>query len=119
MAAKIQEIFEYLRVNLHRELSLAEMARAVGLSPSRLSSLVKAATGLSPGQYLKHIRMTRARELLEGTTMSVKEVMLHVGIQDKSHFTRDFKKHYGLTPSQCREQQAVTNRAETDLNNEK
>jgi transcriptional regulator GlxA family with amidase domain len=102
MAAKLHEIFEYLRSNLHRELSLAEIAGAVGLSPSRLASLVKSATGQSPGQYLKDIRLARARELLEGTMMSVKEVMLCVGMRDKSHFTRDFKKRYDLSPREYR-----------------
>jgi transcriptional regulator GlxA family with amidase domain len=113
MASKIEEIFEYMKANLHRELSLAEMARAVGLSPSRLSFLVKFATGLSPGQYLKQIRMAHARKLLETTAMSVKEVMLCVGVRDKSHFARDFKKRYGLTPSEWREQQNRADQGES------
>jgi two-component system response regulator YesN len=48
--------------------------------------------------------MQKARELLENTFLTVKEIMLRVGVKDKSHLTRDFKKVYGLSPSNYRSQ---------------
>ena len=89
---------------LCRDVPLEELAQAVNLSPSRLRHLFKESTGFSPTQYLKVHRMQKAQELLESTFLSVKEVMLRVGLKDKSHFTRAFKKLYGLSPVKYRSQ---------------
>jgi transcriptional regulator GlxA family with amidase domain len=93
-----------MTVDLGREVSLNELAQAVNLSASRLRHLFKDETGVSPAQYLKLQRMQRAKELLEATFLNVKEVMLQVGVKDKSSFVRDFKKLYGLSPSKYRVQ---------------
>lgn len=58
---------------------------------------------MSIGEYLKNLRMQKAGELLETTSLSVKEVGAAVGMLDQSHFVRAFKKSYGLTPSQYRD----------------
>ena len=81
----------------------ARLAEAVNLSPSRLHQLFKRETGMPPARYLRLLRMQRARELLETTHLSVKQVMARVGVTDESHFVRDFKKSYGLTPARYRE----------------
>lgn len=62
---------------------------------------------MSVGQYFKAQRIQKARELLETTSLSVKEIAARVGIQDQSHFTRDFKRGHRLTPSQYREEYLV------------
>jgi two-component system response regulator YesN len=89
---------------LRRKVPIKELAQSVNLSASRLRHLFKDRTGLSPTQYLKVQRMQKARELLENTFLTVKEIMLRVGVRDKSHLTRDFKKVYGLSPSKYRSQ---------------
>lgn len=88
--------------HLHRELLLSEMARAVNLSPSRLRHLFKDETGMTPVQYHKALRVRMARELLETTFLSMKEIMQRVGMKDKNHFARDFKKVHGVTPAKYR-----------------
>ena len=93
-----------MTVDLGREVSLNELAQSLNLSTSRLRHLFKDETGVSPAQYLKLQRMQRAKELLEATFLNVKEVMLQVGVKDKSSFVRDFKKLYGLSPSRYRVQ---------------
>lgn len=57
---------------------------------------------MSPTQYLKSIRIRKAKELLETTFMSVKQIMSVVGIGDRNHFAHDFKKAYGLSPTEYR-----------------
>lgn len=104
---RARRVIVFLENNFQRELSLSQMARVVGLSPSRLRHLFKTQTGTTPTQFLKNLRMRKAKGLLETTRLSVKEVMAHVGVNDPSNFTRDFKRAYGLTPIQIRNRPRV------------
>jgi transcriptional regulator GlxA family with amidase domain len=72
--------------NLHRKLPLGEGANSVNLSVCRLCCLFKSATGMSAHQYLRLLRMERARNLLETSFMSVREITRQVGVSDESHF---------------------------------
>lgn len=99
---RVRLVIDLMERELRRELALEEMARHVGLSASRLRHLFKEQTRTTPTQYLKRLRLTVARRRLETTLFSVKEVMASVGVNDPSNFTRDFKRAYGLTPSEFR-----------------
>lgn len=102
MDPRVREAVRLLSKDLRRPPGLAEVARAVNLSPSRLAHLFKRATGLPPARYLKRLRMERARTLFENTFLSVKQVMHKVGVSDESHFVRDFRAAYGLPPIKYR-----------------
>jgi YesN/AraC family two-component response regulator len=91
-----------MREDYRQEPSLSDMAGVVNLSTSRLRYLFKREIGVAPGHYLKAFRLERARELLETTFLSVKEIIRSIGVKDQSHFIREFKKFYGLTPAQYR-----------------
>lgn len=102
MDKRIIWVVASIQANLQNELNLDEMASEINLSPSRLRHLFKAETGFSPAQYLKKLRMEKARELGEQTFMQVKEIMNAVGLSNSSHFTHNFKRAHGLTPTECR-----------------
>lgn len=85
-----------------RELLVAELAASVSLSPSRFAYLFRRDTGVSPARYLHTLRMERARLLLERTFLTVKEVMAYVGVNDPSHFSRDFRRYHGMPPTGLR-----------------
>jgi transcriptional regulator GlxA family with amidase domain len=104
MESRIHRIIRLMTEELHREVPITELAKSVNLSASRFRHLFRDSTGLSPTQYLKVYRLQKAQELLESTFLSVKEVMLRVGFTDKSHFSREFKKLYGLSPINYRSQ---------------
>jgi transcriptional regulator GlxA family with amidase domain len=55
--------------------------------------------------YLKRLRLERAAALLLATSMSIKEIAFSVGFGSTAHFSRDFKKHYGLPPTDYRQAQ--------------
>jgi transcriptional regulator GlxA family with amidase domain len=99
---RVQKVLVLMEGNLRRKLSVSKMAQLVNLSPSHLHRLFKSETGKTPAIYLKDRRMKKAQELLESTTLSVKEVARKVGVSDDSHFVRDFKKALGLTPARYR-----------------
>lgn len=99
---RVQEIIDSMNDDLRRDLSLTEMAGFACLSPSRFSHLFKVGTGESPGRYLKQLRMERAIELLETTSMKIKDIRDTVGVGDASHFVREFKKLNGASPTEYR-----------------
>lgn len=55
-------------------------------------------------RYLKTQKMQKAKLLLETTPLTVKEVMFFAGVNDKSHFIKDFKKEFNLSPTKYREE---------------
>jgi AraC family L-rhamnose operon transcriptional activator RhaR len=82
----------------HRFLSLAELARRVGLSTSHLCAVFRAQTGISIGQHLRESRLRQAAILLsEG--VSVKETAERLGFRDMATFSRAFSHTLGLPPS--------------------
>lgn len=103
----------FIENNLHLDPSLAEVAAAVSLSLRGFSDLFKDVTGLPPARYIKLLKMETARRHLSCGFPSISEVMEKVGIKDASHFSRDFKKFYGMCPLQYRD------RYPRDLNNRK
>ena len=84
------------------DAKLTDVAKALNLSKSRLRHLMKAEVGLPPGKYVKLLKMRQARELLASTFLQIKQVIHRVGINDTSHFVRDFKKAFGVTPTHYR-----------------
>lgn len=98
---RVAEIILQLRDMLRQKDALAELARRVGLSESRLSHLFRAATGWSLGEYAKRLRLAVGQELLESSPLSIKEVAAALGV-DRSHFSRDFKTLCGLSPREYR-----------------
>ena len=117
MDPRVQQVVTRLREEFWQEQSFPEMAQVVNLSPSRLRYLFKREIGVAPAHYLRAFRLERAKELLETTFLSVKEITSRIGVRDQSHFIREFKKTYGLTPAQYRLSLATKNKAsETSRN---
>ena len=102
MDQRVERVIALMKDDLRQGLSLGEMAHIVNLSGAHLCILFKAETGTSPARYLRSLRMVRAEALLINTFLSVKEVMVGVGLSDQSHFVRDFKRINGITPTQYR-----------------
>ena len=117
MDPRVEKVVSRMKEEFRQDPSLSEMAQVVNLSPSRLRYLFKKETGVAPGHYLRAFRLEQAKELLETTFLSVKEIIRSIGVNDQSHFIREFKKSYGLTPAQYRMSLATNNNvAETDRN---
>ena len=102
MDGRVQFILERLGGDLAQTIRLDSMAGLVNVSPSRLRHLFKDEVGVGFGSYVKVLRLRKAKELVETTFLTVKEIMARIGVADESHFVRDFKRMYGLPPMKYR-----------------
>lgn len=102
MDRRVRAAIAFMNENLHRKLPLNAIARATQLSAAHLRRLFKSETGVPPVQYLRALRMQRAKELVETAPLSVKEIAAKVGMQDVSHFVRNFEEAVGLPPTRHR-----------------
>jgi transcriptional regulator GlxA family with amidase domain len=111
MDQRVHIVIELMTSDLCRVIYINVLAQKVNLSGSRLHHLFKAETGTTPAQYLRTMRLSRAKTLLEKSLLNVKQIMAKVGMNDRSHFEREFKKAYGVTPTQCRGETWLVERA--------
>lgn len=79
--------------------SLATLAKAGNRHPDGLSRRFAAAYGLSPVKYRTNLRLTRARELIQTTSLGIAEVAKVVGFTNPAYFSRLFFRHFGCRPS--------------------
>jgi len=102
MAKRVKRVIEMMQGDPSKTFTLEKMAESVNLSAPYFCFLFKSITGVPPAKYLKALRMQEAATLLTTTFLSVKEIVRRVGLTDESHFVRDFKRTYGVTPSEFR-----------------
>ena len=88
----------YIREHYAEPVTVNDMAEQVALSPSSFSHLFREVTGRSPYQFLKELRLDRARELLLDGRLSVTDVSRRVGYSSASHFIKEFRSRFGTTP---------------------
>ncbi|MBF8193091.1 helix-turn-helix transcriptional regulator [Nonomuraea sp. K274] len=82
--------------------SVASLARAVALSPSRFAHLFAEETGQTPMQAVRQARVRHAASLLEVTDLDVGQVAAASGFVSPFHFSRAFRREYGLPPRDYR-----------------
>ena len=98
----IGKALDFMRRNLHRDISRDEVARHAGISPSHFSRLLKERTGRSFTELLRQCRVDLACELLGNSYQTLAEVADTCGFCDQSYFTRVFQDVKGTTPKQFR-----------------
>ena len=94
----VRRVREYIETYYEHNTSLDELAEIAGLSPFHLVRVFKDETGLPPHTYLTHVRVQKARELLQNDPLSIADVAYATGFTDQSHLTRWFKRMVGVTP---------------------
>ncbi|MGA7794904.1 MAG: AraC family transcriptional regulator [Candidatus Acidiferrales bacterium] len=100
--ARLKRILAYIDAHLDENITLAELARNANLSVYYFATLFRESTGFSPHRYILHRRVTRARELLRNTSLSVLDVSLDLGFQHQNNFARAFRRITGMTPTYFR-----------------
>lgn len=91
-------ISEIMEANFFSNLSLSEFARLCGRSLSSFKLEFATIFNTTPGRWLQNKRLDYSRHLLESTDLSIDEICVSTGFENRSHFIRVFKNKYGLTP---------------------
>ncbi len=99
---QLHQAIDYIHAHLNRDLSLAELASVVNISPTYFASLFKQAMGVSPHQYVIQQRVEQAKLMLSKTDLAIPDIALRVGFSSQSHLTQQFKRITGMTPRQVR-----------------
>lgn len=97
-----KEMITYIRQNYTREISLQEFGMQFHLSEKYISRYFKEHFHITLSQYINHLRLEHARQLLQESAVPVTEVALQSGYQNVSYFIRCFKKMYGVSPLKYR-----------------
>lgn len=97
-ACLVRRAVEFVRAEADRPLALAEVARAVRVSPNYLTGLFRAETGTPLGRFIMAERVARAQERLRQPGASVKAVAIELGFADPFTFSRAFKRVTGKAP---------------------
>ncbi len=89
---------ELMDAQLDASLTVDSLAREVDLSPAHFARAFKETMGRAPHRYLLTLRLQRARRLLDAPNAVLSDVALRAGFADQAHFTRLFKREFGVTP---------------------
>jgi AraC family transcriptional regulator len=93
-----RRILEIIDARLEARLTIEGLAHEVGLSASHFARAFKETMGRAPHRYLLSLRLERARRLLERPDAGLSDVAQRSGFADQAHFTRHFKRAFGVTP---------------------
>ncbi len=97
---RVASLIQYLNTNYGERLSIEDIARQAGMSTSSLHQKFRDVTGLSPLQYLKKIRLHKARAAMVEQGLNAREAGYQVGYANPSQFSREFKRMFGAAPGQ-------------------
>ncbi len=99
----LQKIVQIVQENLSDEhFGLPDLCRKAGLSRSQLFRKLKALTGKSTTHFIRSLRLTKGKELLETTDLTVSEIAFEVGFGRPDYFTKTFREEFGISPSEIR-----------------
>ena len=98
----INEILSYINEHYTEDIYLEGLAGQFDISPSYLSKLIKEHCGMTFVSYLASLRVEQAKKLLLETKLSITDIYMQCGFNNRTTFIRTFKKATGLSPSDFR-----------------
>lgn len=96
------EIAEWIRANLDKSLTVADISDRYNYNPNYLSRLFKSNTGMNLKEFIRNLKLEKSKVLLLNTDMSVKQIAFSLGFEDEKYFMRLFKSCVNVTPTQYR-----------------
>lgn len=101
-ARKLTAVLDYIAEHIEQNITVHQLAEIAHMHPNYFMRLFKQQLGIPPIQYITRHKIDKAKELLVTTPASVSEIAVQLGFGDLFHFSRQFKKHAGLTPTEFR-----------------
>lgn len=101
--SRISKVVELMHSKIDEKISIDEMARLAGMSSASFHKLFKEALNDTPVQYIKKVRLNKARQLILHENNKAIEASEKVGYDSPTQFNREFKRHFGVTPSKVGE----------------
>ncbi len=98
---------DYIEAHLEDKLTISDLARRVGYTDYYLSRKFKTETGISVNDYIKKVRIQRAKDLMATTDLSIQEISDRLGFGARSFFAETFKQAVGIPPAQWRNENKV------------
>lgn len=95
----VQKVIEYIRLHLHENITVKDMAHIAGFSERRFRQIFERITGKQPKQYYDDMRISIAEDLLKNTPLSICQISEHLGFSSQFHFSRTFQQKNGIRPS--------------------
>ncbi len=95
----VETAIHFMRENLSKRLTLADIARHVNYSPSHFSAVFSRRTGYAPVYYFNQLKIQQASTYLDFTDLKITQICPRLGIDDPYYFSRLFRKHMGMSPS--------------------
>jgi len=100
---ELERVLDYLRKHFDTDLRLEDLARKAGMSVSTLLRRFRLATGSTPVEFLLRLRLERAREILSTSERRITDIAFASGFRDSNYFSRQFKRHTGVSPRAYRQ----------------
>lgn len=113
-SVRFQKIIQYIQANYQNDISLSELAESMYVSTSTLSRLFKKYAGVYYADFLSRVRLQHAVEELVFSQKNLTRVAVDNGFSGSSTFNRIFKKEYGMSPSEYRQQEKAKQSGESD-----
>ena len=101
--SRLRRVTDYVWDHLDQNLTLARLGAVACMSPFHFAREVKKSTGYAPHQYLRQLRVERAKRMLVESDLPLVEVGLRSGFSHQSHFTKVFRRLTGMTPNSYRD----------------
>ncbi len=96
----IRRAQQYVGEHVRTRLSVPEVALKVGVSPSYLTALFRKYLQISPGEYIRRVKLQESRQMIRENAMTFTEIADALDYSSVNHFSRQFKEKFGMTPSE-------------------
>lgn len=96
----IRRAQQYISTHIRQKLSVPFVAKSIGVSPSYLTALFHKNLQISPGEYIRRIKLQESKQMIRENNMSFTEIAAALQYSTVHHFSRQFKEKFGITPTE-------------------